>query len=64
MNTVSYTGFNENSKYYLEKLSTNNDEILILKNKNHYFELLLLSIRPLQTLLKTVLFLKVILLVQ
>ena len=40
MNTVTYSNFNENSKYYLENLVKSNEEIIILKNKKPAFRII------------------------
>jgi hypothetical protein len=39
MNTVTYSAFNENSKQYLDRISSNNQEMIILKNKKPAFKI-------------------------
>jgi hypothetical protein len=39
MNTITYKSFTENSKHYLDSISDNNVEIIIIKNKKPAFKI-------------------------
>lgn len=52
MNTVTIANFNENSKRYLDLISKNNEDIIILKNKKPLFKISPINKIPKTNLLK------------